>query len=513
MNHGAALERSLPLLCWIAAVLTSLLICLKILSYGFIPSGDARRHVAKPFADKPYSEIIVMRPEYVVDHSPGWEWLLGLLHRVGGWDEDALLSFSVMSLLLAVLCFPLLWLRHPEAWLAAVLAQTIAIPELMIRWTQGRPYLLSEAILIALLFSWSKETERNPPWWKVAATSLGFCLSVWMHGAWYLWVLVLVAFALAQRWRAALWLAACWLVGTIAGALLTGHPWAFLKGAIFMAACVYQEHLPKWMLVGEFQPSAGEFPSLCLLAIIYIWRRQQGKPSVALTSQPVFWMILLNWILGLMADRFWADWGLPSALVWMALQFDDSLPDLWQALPFRPSPNPNPNLNPNPPSTPDLQQAPAIRRLLACGLIVLPLYLDATNDLSRRYTSSLLEPFVNGADPNLHGWMPAKNGIFYAGNMRFFYNTFFKNPQGGWRYIAGFEPALMPADDLKIYRDIQRNGGAVEAFEPWARKMRPEDRLAVESPTEPVLAPLEWKHATGAVWIGRLPSANPSPQH
>ena len=70
-----------------------------------------------------------MRPEYVVDHSPGWEWFLGVLHRAAGWDEDALISFSVASMALVVLCFPLIWVRHPEAWLAAVLAQMIAIPD------------------------------------------------------------------------------------------------------------------------------------------------------------------------------------------------------------------------------------------------------------------------------------------------------------------------------------------------------------------------------------------------
>ncbi len=503
MKNGAAVERYVPLVCWIAAVATALFICLKVLSYGFLPSGDARRHVAKPFANKPYSEIVVMRPEYVVDHSPGWEWLLGTLHRVCGWDEDALIGFSVASMLLAVLCLPLIWLRHPEAWLAALLAQMIAIPELMTRWAQGRPYLLSEAVLMALLFWWSKEPERQPPWWKVAATCVGFCLSVWMHGAWYLWVLVFGAFFLAGRWRAGLWLAGCWVVGTVAGALLTGQPWAFLKGALFMAGCVYQEHLPKWMLVGEFQPSAGEYATLALLAIVYIWRREQGKPSAPLASQPVFWMILLNWILGFVADRFWADWGLPSALVWMAAQFDDSLPDLWEGGRMKDEGEMAPCAG----RLRALWEGAAATRVVVCGLIVLPLYLDATNDLGRRYTSCLAEPFVNGAEAKLQGWMPGKGGIFYAGNMRFFYNTFFKNPQADWRYIAGFEPALMPADDLRIYRDIQRNGGAVEAFEPWAKKMRPEDRLAVEGPTEPVLAPLEWKHATGDVWIGRLPAA------
>ncbi len=355
MNTDAALQRYAPLICWMAALLTALFICLKILAYGFLPSGDARRHVAKPFANKPYSEIVVMRPEYVVDHSPGWEWLLGVLHRATQWNEDTLMSFSVASLLLFILCFPLVWMRHPEAWLAAVLAQLIAIPELMTRWTQGRPYLLTEGILMGLLFSWSKEDGRRPSRWKVAATCVGFCLSVWMHGAWYLWVLLLAAFFLAQRWRAGLWLMGCWAAGTVVGALLTGKPLAFLNGAIFMARSIYAEHLPKWMLVGEFQPSAGEFATVTLLAVVYLWRRRGNNPGPPLAKEPVAWMIAINWVLGLSADRFWADWGLAAAVVWMAMQFDQEMPVLWGGEP--------------------------IKRMMLCGMIALPLFLDATNDL------------------------------------------------------------------------------------------------------------------------------------
>ena len=173
MNNGpAALQRYIPLACWIAVLLTTLFICLKIIGYGCLPPGDARRHAAKPFAGKPYSQIVVMRPEYVVDHSPGWEWLLGALHRALGWDEDALIGFSIASLLLWIFCLPLLWLRRPEAWLAAILAQMIAIPELMTRWTQARPYLVTEGVLMALLFSWSKNEPKNPPWWKLDRKSV-----------------------------------------------------------------------------------------------------------------------------------------------------------------------------------------------------------------------------------------------------------------------------------------------------------------------------------------------------
>ena len=64
MNNGtASVQRYVPLVCWVMVVLTALAICLKILGdYGFVPAGDARRHVARPFANKPYTEIVVLRP-------------------------------------------------------------------------------------------------------------------------------------------------------------------------------------------------------------------------------------------------------------------------------------------------------------------------------------------------------------------------------------------------------------------------------------------------------------------
>src|SRR5437016_7896423 len=66
---ATTLGRYVPLLVWAAVLITLLFIPLKIISYGFLAPGDARRHVAKAFTDKPYTEIIVMRPEYKMDHS------------------------------------------------------------------------------------------------------------------------------------------------------------------------------------------------------------------------------------------------------------------------------------------------------------------------------------------------------------------------------------------------------------------------------------------------------------
>jgi hypothetical protein len=245
-----------------------------------------------------------------------------------------------------------------------------------------------------------------------------------------------------------------------------------------MAAGVYREHLPKWMLVGEFQPTTGEAATLTLLALVYLWLKLQNKMRTPLFRQPAFWMIALNWVLGLFAARFWADWAIPAVLVWLALQFDEALPGI--------------------------AADGSLKRLMVCGLIAVPLCLDATSDLERRYTFSLDEIFLRADDPAYAGWFPGKNGIFYADNMTFFYDTFYKNPQAGWRYIAGFEPALMPPGDLKIYRNIRRSNQAAEAYEPWIKKMRPEDRLVTARPYEPPIPSLEWKRF-GSFWIGRPP--------
>ncbi len=358
INSSPAIQRYVPLVCWLVCLLTGLFICLRIVGYGFLPAGDARRHVAKRFAQKPYSQIVVMRPEFAVDNSPGWEWLLGAANRLLGWNEDALMSFSIIVPLLCIFWLPLIWVRRPEAWLAAILAEMLVFT-VMIRWTQARPFLVTEGVLIALLFAWGKEDQRGPGWRKILWSTAGFGLSAWMHGSWYLWALLLAAFFLAQRWRDFVYLTASWVAGTTLGALLTGHPVTFLYEAVFIVRIIFEEHAPSRMLVGEFQPIDGAFLTLVLLTLVFLVTGASQRRRGPLFSSPVFWMIALNWVLGFFANRFWADFGVPSALVWMAAEFDQAMPS------FAEDGSP--------------------KRLLLCGLIAAPLFLDATNDLNRRY--------------------------------------------------------------------------------------------------------------------------------
>jgi len=407
-EHAAAVrfpvERYVPLAAWAAVVLVLLFIALKITAYGYLPGGDLRRHVAKAFTDKPYPDIVVMRPGYTVDNSPGWDWLLTELHRHAGLDKDALVSFSVVGLLLCFFFAPLPWLRRPEAWLLALLTLFLARPSLLgNRLSQGRPLILTEAILIALLFAWARPNSHRPSWLKIILTCVGFSLSVWMHGAWYLWGVPLAAFFLAGAWRSGLWLTACYGVGTFIGAVLSGHPLGLLTTALVNVTSIfYHEHTPQWMLVGELAPDRGDVGTVVALALIFLASLLPGRQTVSATSRvwlrPVVALMVMCWILGFKVDRFWADWGIPAALVWMTVHF--------QAF------------------CEEFQASAAIKRLTAVVLVAAPLYLVATNDTDRRYTANLTQQFLNAEDPALQGWFPERNGIFYSVEMDLFYDTF-----------------------------------------------------------------------------------------
>jgi hypothetical protein len=461
------------------AIATFLFIALKIAGAGFLPPDDVRRHVARAICDKPYTDILVLRPEYKINHSPGWDALLGALHTRAGWDEDALVVFSVVALAFWLLCMPLPWLRCPEAWLAALLFFNVAAPGNFGRIVEGRPFVLTEGVLLAVLLAWRKPGPVS--WLKIILTAGGFALSVYIHGAWYLWAVVPLAFFLAGQRPAACALGLCWVAGALIGASLTGHPVEFLHQGVALAGVIARENAAKILLVGEFQPSGGAYSQLAVLAMMFIWRRGRAAD---LFGDVLFWMTVICWVLGLGAVRYWEDWGAPAAMLWLALQLEEVILGAWSALP--------------------------LRRLAAGALLALSLYWCTTADLNGRWTDCLRETFVDGSEPALQSWMPAPGGIFYSTDMNFFYSTFYHNPNGPWRYLMGFEPAWMPPDDLKVARDIQWTKNAWSAYIPWVKKLRPQDRLEVTGGPKPNMPPLEFTNATDTVWIGRLP--NPRPQ-
>jgi hypothetical protein len=202
-------------------------------------------------------------------------------------------------------------------------------------------------------------------------------------------------------------------------------------------------------------------------------------------SNPFFLLAVVTWILGLKICRFWIDWGLPSLVVWTAFQIQEILEVRIPEAVFK-------------------------RFVFNCALSA-ALFLGLTSDLGNRWTYNLTIEYITPDAEGIQGWLPEDGGIIYSASMQTFYRTFFKNPNANWKYILGFECTFMPPDDLKIYRKIQWNLGDSKSYEPWVKKMRPQDRLVIygDASSKPNIKELEWHYAVSGTWIGRLPRTNP----
>jgi hypothetical protein len=420
-----------------------------------------------------------------MDHNPGWHWLLQQVNRRTGLGPDALVTVSVLGLFVVALVLPGFGLRRPEAWAGALLICQMVFPTLIARVMLGRPFALTIGIVLALLLLWRRPDEEKPSWALLAGTTCLLAISAWMHGAWYLFGLVICAFVLAGQCRSAAWLAGCWVSGTLLGALATGHPFAFLWNALRIVFNAFSGDVLQRMLVTEFWPSDGNVIALLAIVVLLFWRSSSGRWTWACVNNPIFILVVLGWILGLRVARFYADWAAPALLLWMALELAEHLGRLIR------------------------EDAP--QRLAVAVALSLSLVFATTADAGGRWTNSLSIEFLSAEDPEMAPWLPEADGVMYAADMTVFYQTFFKNPHAPWRYILGFEPTFMPPEDLKIYRNIQRNFGAYKAYGPWVNKMRPEDRLVIRAGASaaPTVPGLEWHYTARDLWLGRKPRPEP----
>ncbi len=88
--------------------------------------------------------------------------------------------------------------------------------------------------------------------------------------------------------------------------------------------------------------------------------------------------------------------------------------------------------------------------------------------------------FADFSKKELATFKPGPNGIIYNDLMLEFYYQYFENPEGEYRYILGFEPAIMPAED-RIFTcvNISKNYNN-----------------------------LDWIKASSKLWIGKLKDKN-----
>jgi MFS family permease len=466
-------------------LLIFLMLPLKIVRYGYLPViDDPVADAAKAVSGRPWTDILVLKPYFALDPHIGWHALLRTIHLTTNSSPRALVVFSVIALFVALSWSAVPWFKRPEAWLATFVLVIGVITGFVERLMIGRPFLVSAAVLVTVLCLWQKFGERPPSRRMYAALTGLIALAVVLHGSWYLWALPVAAFYVADQrsWGRAFGIS--WIAGALLGAVLTGHPIGYLLESVRMGLEAFGHHAFARTLVSEFQPTRDSLGGFLLLGGLLVFRKLGGHATRPLRSNPAFWLACFGLVLGYQAMRFWSDWGLVALMVVIAFELEAFMIDRMQEF--------------------------APRRLWWSAGLAAALYLMSTNDVDSRWTTSRDTLYLAQDNPELAGWLPERDGILYAADMSLFYQTFYRNPDAPWKYMVGFEPAMMPDEDFRTYQNIMYNHGNSLAYKPWLAKMRPADRIALRLSGQPQLAGLEWKSVNG-VWLGRLPTPREQP--
>lgn len=479
LNKQSLSSSVIPLLITCIIVSAVILIPFKVMGYGFLPLDDALRHVGKVISGKGWKDIIVMRKGMSFDDHPGYHALLDAFYHATKCTPDGLLSFSVIFLFAAFCLAPVLLLKRPEAWIAALFIITITNFSFIARLLIGRPYITAMAAIVILFCVWARLKDNERPYGTMILITVAMALATWIHCSWYLLILPIACFLIAGERRVALLAGVCTLTGIASGILLTGHPINFLRENMIHAFLVFNNHPLPRTLTQELRPFTGDPITVIAALLLLLWRRERGKWDIKWVVDPVFIFAAIGWILGFFVQRFWLDLGLPALLVWMAQQLEDMFGKAFSPV--------------------------SSGRFILAVVISVLLYMNITNDVNDRWSNNPMAEYLYSKDHDQASWMPEDGGIIYSDDLRAFFITFFKYPHGNWRYLVGFEPGLMPQDDLGVFTNIQMAQCSPESFYPWIRKMKPADRLMItpESGKEPQIPELEWHYAGSGFWIGR----------
>jgi hypothetical protein len=475
------MRKSLPAIIFLISIWIMILIPFQIIGHGFLPPDDAMRHSAKVISGKDWGQILVLRDDIKMDSHPGWHAILSVIYKITKCDTLTLVLFSVI-LLSALFCVtPLLFLRYQEAWLLSLLAVSLTSPTWLFRLFLGRPYIVTMAVLLVICLAWPKLKQKNINVPLALLLIIAIALSAWIHCGWYMFALPILALFIARQWKAGFLLTVYSAIGIAIGAVATGHPVLFFKQTILHLFLAYGTCDLQRMLVTEFRSVLCDINIVFMVALFLIWRSLRGKWNRSAIDDPVLILAAISFILGSVTARVWIDWGMPALMVWIANEFQSALEDRIAV--------------------------DSLKRLGITVCICAALYLSVTNDANSRWSMTKPLDFISAEDKDQAGWVPEPGGVIYSDDMRIFYQTFFKNPTAPWRYILGFESALMPKEDLEVLRNIVRNFATPKCYQPWVSKMKRADRLIVRGGPDraPKIEGLEWHYIALNTWSGRKP--------
>lgn len=453
------LEKKSKLLSLLIISIVFLIIPMKIIQYGWLPSDDARRHVAFSTLDCKWSDILVIDKKFDTDHNAGWHQILRFLHKKLGFTKEGLIRFSVIALYLLINLTGILVSPSPVCWLLAILFFLICDAAVSPRMMLGRPYIFSCAatLIILRLFALPNSSEEfgspKKNVYRIISVIILISLSTWIHGSWYLFLLIPFSFLLAGKIKESMVLTACVITGALIGAAMTGNFVGFLSYHFNATFTIYSEKTFNWLLVSE-NSSGNQYTYFIvfLFAIIALCIYKKKLTFKELTTDPAFLLVLLCWLLSIEIIRFWEDWGRMALLFWLSYRFKSLL------------------------VSSDTLKEPRVKYCLFT-FIILATFFITTNDGGGRFSKNVFDLPIDFNEERLAGWAPEPGGIVYSDSMAVFYKHFYEYPTAPWKYILGFESAIMLDEDKKILRKIGYNFRLPDEFIPWINKMTKADRL------------------------------------
>lgn len=453
------LKKEEALLSLIIISLILLFIPLKIIQYGWLPGDDAKRHAAFSTIDKNWSDIVVIKDNYASDHNPGWHAILKFFHKKLLVNKDNLLKLSVIGLFLLINFCGIIASPAPIAWVLAFLFTLLCDGGVLSRFLLGRPYIVFGAFMFLLFKLWNnyeasnKYDDEKQSYLRFIYTVILITLCTWIHGSWYLFLLLPFAFLLAGKIKDSLYLILAIFIGTIIGALLTGDFEGFIRFHVLATFNIFSEKTYNWLLVSELYSGMQNNYCLVFIAVLIAFGMYKKQITIKdLFKDPAFLYMLLCWLLSILVLRFWVDCGRIALLYWASYRIYEIIKN-----------------------SENLKEA-RVRYCLFI-FIILTFTFMTTNDCYGRYSKAVFNQPIDFSEERLAGWAPEPGGIIYSDSMGVFYEHFFAYPDAPWKYILGFEPALMPDEDRKILRKIGYNFRMPDEFIPWVKKMTKADRL------------------------------------
>ena len=251
------LQEKSKLLSLLIISLVFLIIPMKIIQYGWLPPDDARRHVAFSTIDCKWSDILVIDKKFDTDHNAGWHQILRFLYNKLGITKEGLIRFSVVGLFLLINIVGIISSPSPICWVLALLSFLIFDFGVLYRMILGRPYIMSCISTLLVLRLWAlpnSNTEfgsKQKKYLRIALTIILFSLGTWIHGSWYIFLMIPFSFLLAGKIEESLSLTVCIIIGTLIGAAMTGNFVDFLSYHFNATLNIYSEKTFNWLLVSE----------------------------------------------------------------------------------------------------------------------------------------------------------------------------------------------------------------------------------------------------------------------